>query len=109
MLDLELPITLDHSSLEILGQELLNLEGTADLFSESDELANRDAVASDTSYDWPDTLVVDSSGDNLNDIMDRSEGDSGVFTTLQYECPSLLEANGELEWNDIFGGSVRVD
>lgn len=109
MLDLELPITLDHSSLEVLSLELFDLEGTADLFSKGDELSNRDAVASDTSHNRPDALVVDGSGDNLNDILDCGEGDSGVFAALQDECSPLLEANDELERNDIFGGSVRVD
>lgn len=82
MLDLELPITLDNSSLEIFSPKLFNFEGTADLFSEGNELSDRDANASDTSYDRPDSIVVDCFGDYLNNVLNRGEGDSGVFASL---------------------------
>lgn len=81
---------------------------TANPLTKLDEVSHRHLVAPDTPDQWPRALILDSSDDDADKVLHRSEADENIVTALHHENPSPAKVNGGLYRVDVFGRLVRV-
>jgi hypothetical protein len=76
---------------------------TANLFAKSEQLPYRELGTFDAAKNRPLAVILDGSGDNVREVLHRSERDTVIVTSIQREGSAFIEINLSFKRAEVFG------